>query len=372
MSVMPPRHATRMRAFLVTIDTEANGWDQIGANSIENIRYVRPLQDLFDRHGVRPTYLVTYEMATRDRAIEVLKPIHDGGRCEIGQHFHAWTCPPFERPSPEGVDLAWLRGLQGELPDGLFYAKAEALRRAITSAYGRAPTSHRAGRWAIDLRTLHWLRDTGFLADSSMTPGVSWSHTKGVHGAYGVDTSQIPAGPFIQDLEPPFRPGRTAPTGLLEVPVSAARLPQRGLARAAGAVIQSGLPGSSMASKVFSRIFPTPFGVLPCRVMPWYREVDLLALADWILGETGVVNLMLHSSEVMPGGSPYSRTERMQRRVMSHLAAVSRWVEENGLDRLTLSELAQRVLGSASDSSLPPDGQHARAQARQSVTTVSS
>ena len=349
-----------LRAFVVTIDTEANGWDQVGANSIENIDYVAPLQDLFDRHGVRPTYLVTYDMATRDRAIKVLKPIHDRGGCEIGHHLHVWTCPPFQNATQDGIDRAWVRGIQAELPDELFYAKAETLRTAIASTFGRAPTSHRAGRWAIDLRTLRWLRDTGFLVDTSMTFGVSWARTKGALGLYGIDTSQIPAGPFLQDLGQPFRPGHTHPTGLLEVPVSAARLPQRGLARVAGTIIESGLPGSGVASKMFSRIFPRPFHVVPCRVMPWYRESDLLALVEVALAETGVVNLMLHSSEVMPGGSPYSRTKGMHARVMSHVAAISRWAEESGLERLTLSELAQRILPNGEGSPGPQAGARAR------------
>jgi hypothetical protein len=356
MSVTP-QETTAMRAFVVTIDTEANGWDQTLTNSIENIKYVRPLQDLFDRHGVRPTYLVSYEMATRDQAIEILKPIQDSDRCEIGHHLHVWSCPPFERPSPQGVDLAWLRGLQVELPDDLFYAKAETLRAAITTAYGRAPTSHRAGRWAIDLRTLRWLRDTGFLVDTSMTADVSWAHTKGVHGIYGVDTSKIPAAPFIQDLGEPFTPGRVASAGLLEVPVSSARLPQRGLARVAEAVNRLNLPGTRVVSRVFSRPFPAPFRILSCRVDPSFRRSDLRALAKVALAGTGVVNLMLHSSEVMPGGSPHSRTPAMHARVMRHLATLCRWAEENGLEPLTLSELA-RCLRARSNGSRQPSQEH--------------
>ena len=335
-----------MRAFIVTIDTEANGWGQTLTNSIENIRHVPPLQDLFDRYGVRPTYLASYEMATRDEAIRVLKPIHDDDRCEIGHHLHVWTCPPFEQPSPQGVDLAWTRGLQAELPDELFYAKAEALREAITRTFGRAPTSHRAGRWAIDLRTLRWLHDSGFLVDTSMTPRVSWAHTRGVHRAYGIDTSAVPAAPFRQSLEDPFQPGRTAPDGLLEVPVSSARLPQRPLARAFRATRRLGLPGARLVSRALARPIPPPFRTLSCRVDPAFRRSELRALAESALAEAGVVNLMLHSSEVMPGGSPHSRTPAAHARVMRHLDALCRWARDRGLERLTLSELARRVLAS--------------------------
>jgi hypothetical protein len=284
-------------------------------------------------------------MATRDEAISVLRPFQDSGRAEIGHHLHVWTCPPFQQPSPQGVDLAWLRGLQVELPDELFYAKAEALRTAITTAYGRAPTSHRAGRWAIDLRTLRWLRARDFLVDTSMTPRVSWAHTKGVLRSYGVDTSRVPAAPFIQDLSEPFEPGRTAPEGLLEVPVSSARLPQRGLARAVQAVSRVNRPAALLASRMLARPLPAPSRILSCRVDPAYGRAELRALAKAALAESGVVNLMLHSSEVMPGGSPHSRTEARHARVMKHIVALCRWAREEGLEMLTLSELARRVLG---------------------------
>ena len=46
--------------FMVTIDTEANAWDPIESNSIANVEHSPALQDIFDRHGIRPTYLVTH------------------------------------------------------------------------------------------------------------------------------------------------------------------------------------------------------------------------------------------------------------------------------------------------------------------------
>jgi hypothetical protein len=111
-----------------------------------------------------------------------------------------------------------------------------------------------------------------------------------------------------------------------------------------------------MVSKIFSRPVPAPFRILQCRVDPAYRQSDLLALAKVALAGTGVVNLMLHSSEVMPGGSPHSRTPAMHARVMKHIAALCKWAEENQLEPLTLSELARCLLARTNGSVQPGTG----------------
>ena len=56
---------------------------------MRNAERLPALQALFDEFGVRPTYLVTWEMATR--AGERGRPARRSaqtGRCEIGTHLH--------------------------------------------------------------------------------------------------------------------------------------------------------------------------------------------------------------------------------------------------------------------------------------------
>ncbi len=76
-----------MTRILLGVDTEAD--DQWTAASrkrltVENVHELPRLQALCDRYGVRPTYLVTYEMAVDDRAKRVLREIASTGRAEIG------------------------------------------------------------------------------------------------------------------------------------------------------------------------------------------------------------------------------------------------------------------------------------------------
>src|SRR3982750_1392194 len=82
---------------LVGIDTEGdNQWDAAARlnQTFENIYQLPPLHALFARHGVRPTYVITYPVAKDARSADVLRALHQGGDCEIGAHHHAWETPP--------------------------------------------------------------------------------------------------------------------------------------------------------------------------------------------------------------------------------------------------------------------------------------
>ncbi len=82
---------------LVGIDTEGdNQWDAAARahQRFENIYALPRLHALFARHGVRPTYVITYPVATDPRSAEVLRELKAGGDCEIGAHHHAWETPP--------------------------------------------------------------------------------------------------------------------------------------------------------------------------------------------------------------------------------------------------------------------------------------
>ena len=90
--------SARPPALLVGIDTEADDqWSEKGRRDVrvENAARLPALQALFDEFGVRPTYLVTHEMATRPESAGVLRELAASGRCEIGAHLHPWTSPPF-------------------------------------------------------------------------------------------------------------------------------------------------------------------------------------------------------------------------------------------------------------------------------------
>src|SRR5262249_46255785 len=97
--------AARPPAVLVGVDTEADDqWTLAGRKRLEvrNAERLPGLQALFESLGVRPSYLVTHEMATDKASAPVLRALAKSGRCEIGAHLHPWSSPPFRPEDLEG------------------------------------------------------------------------------------------------------------------------------------------------------------------------------------------------------------------------------------------------------------------------------
>jgi Polysaccharide deacetylase len=152
--------------FMVGVDTEADDqWTLEGRKrlSVENARALPRLQTVCDAFGVRPSYLVTHEMATREPARSILRDLAATGRCEIGAHLHPWSSPPYREE-----DLA------GRYPSQLDEASLETQLRELTSAIeaslGVRPRSYRAGRHGFDTRSLRILEELGYLVDTSVDP----------------------------------------------------------------------------------------------------------------------------------------------------------------------------------------------------------
>ncbi|HEY8149282.1 MAG TPA: hypothetical protein VIK51_10295, partial [Vicinamibacteria bacterium] len=140
MSARPP-------AVLVGIDTEADDqWSARGRQEmgVANAARLPALQALFEEFGVRPTYVVTWEMATRPESASVLRALAASGRCEIGTHLHPWSSPPFR---PE--DLA-AHTYPHNLPEELLDRQLRELTAVIQEQLGVRPTTYRAGRNGFD------------------------------------------------------------------------------------------------------------------------------------------------------------------------------------------------------------------------------
>src|SRR5262245_66531603 len=91
-------------ALLVAIDTEGdNQWDVAARRrqTFENLYALGRLHEFFERHGVRPTYVITHPVATDVRSAAVLRALLARGTCEVGAHHHAWERQPC---SPEDID----------------------------------------------------------------------------------------------------------------------------------------------------------------------------------------------------------------------------------------------------------------------------
>ena len=157
-------------------------------------------------------------------------------------------------------------------------------------------TSHRAGRFGFDGTYACLLEECGYRVDCSVTPGISWAaHGGATRG--GPDFTSAPTQPYFPDYGDVCRPGGSQ---LLEVPVSVRRSGPSWLDPLRGRL----KPGS-LARRAVDRFTP---------VLSWLRpnghnREAMLRLLE-LAGEQGEshVELLLHSSELMPGGSPWFRS----------------------------------------------------------------
>jgi hypothetical protein len=277
---------------LVGIDTEGdNQWDAAARarQTFENIYALPRLHSLFGRHGVRPTYVITYPVATDPRSADVIGRLRAGGDCEIGAHHHAWETPPCTEADVRRHPYA------SSLPRAQFERQLESLTSAITAAVGERPVSYRSGRFGFSAAHVAGLERLGYRVESSVAPLVYESH-KG-----GPEFVEAPLTPYFLAYDSATRPGSS---DVLEVPVSAAlnrRLPkalQYAYARA---------PRPYTTKRVLRAL-----RLLRMRwLRPSYSSLDdMMALAREIAAaQEPVLNLLFHSSEAIVGGSPYNRTQ---------------------------------------------------------------
>lgn len=200
---------TRETVVIVSIDTEEDNWyPSRNGLAVGNICELRRLAGFFDRLGVRPTYLVTYQVAIQPSAAEMLREVCAAGNAEIGAHLHPWNTPPLaEAFVPRNSMLK-------NLPADLQLAKLERLTAALERAFYRTPRVFRAGRFGIGRGTVAALLRCGYRVDSSVTPFWNWE---------GFDEGPTFVGAPLSAyrLAPHDDVRRPAPDGeLLEIPLS--------------------------------------------------------------------------------------------------------------------------------------------------------
>jgi hypothetical protein len=292
-----PLTAVRRPSFLITIDTEGDSeWARLHEITTRNARFVPRFQQLCERYGLKPTYLTTYEMAQCPEFREFGRDVIARGVAEIGLHVHAWSSPPL---APLTSDDLKFHPYLLEYPDAVMRAKIDRLTDLLQETFGVQMVSHRAGRWALDERYARMLAARGYLVDCSVTPYVSWRHHPGVPGGGGgSDYRRFPDDAYFLDLDAIARPGDSP---LLEVPMTTVPA-RRPLARWGRATLGDG-PRAVRA--VGHRLFPVhwfrPFGSNVYKMLAILRRAQVEG-RDY-------VEFMLHSSELMPGGSNRFRTD---------------------------------------------------------------
>jgi hypothetical protein len=282
--------------FIITIDTEGDDlWSQPQEIGTKNAKFIPRFQELCEKYRLRPTYLTNFEMAVDEVFLEIARDLLHRKAGEVGMHLHAWNSPPLIPFTDD--DFHWGPFLI-EYPDEVMLQKVEYLTKLLEDTLQTKMTSHRAGRWAFNETYARILADLGYRVDCSVTPGVSWDEPGDAPaGIKGTDYSSFPRGAYFLDLDAISRPGDSK---LLEVPVSIDTW------RPAWARAASHLP---VVKKLAWRMAPAKQWMRP-RPKRFTHGGLMNMAARYARNKSGYLQFMIHSSEFMPGGSPYYQTQQ--------------------------------------------------------------
>ena len=290
-----------MKKFFITIDTEGdNLWEYKIGNPVgtENARALPRFQELCDKFGFKPVYLTNYEMAQDPYYVEFAKTAQDEGRCEIGMHLHAWNNPPYFEMQVAENGLPYLI----EYPEDVMREKIRVMDELLTEKFGVKPVTHRAGRWAVNQTYLNLLIDFGYKVDCSVTPRINWHTCMGMtKDSFGPDYSG-------ESLMPAVR-ARNERGSIVELPVTVGLDHHFRLKR----TIKNPLKfmDELKASRKGRLVWIRPNGK---NLKQMLRYVSKMARSDF-----PYLMFMIHSSELMAGGSPTFKTAESIERLYAHL-----------------------------------------------------
>lgn len=282
------------KSFIITIDTEGDNlwrWKYGDSITSHNAEYLERFQNLCETFGFKPVYLTNYEMAIDKHFVELAKRSLKKGTCEIGMHLHAVNNPPIG--NNPNVDFPSNFPYLIEYSDEIMEKKIEYQTKLLEDTFEKKIISHRAGRWAMDKRYERLLIKYGYKIDCSVTPGIDWSDTKGISkGSKGSDYTRCPSKPYFLDDN----------KRLLEIPVSIRHI-RKGFIKRIGIVeTLRWVKHSTLGQDFWLR--PTGYNLNEMKYLlrKLYESDD-----DYIM-------FMLHSSELMPGGSPtFSTIESIEK-----------------------------------------------------------
>jgi hypothetical protein len=293
--------------FIVSVDVEEdNQWKRAKNYTLNNIKKLPKFHELCEKYSIKPTYLITYSIAKDTYSAKVIEKLSRTGNCEVGAHLHPWFTPPY---LPPFVRAAYPHTYPHECPDNLLHRKIHNLSSIIKNQIGIDPKSFRAGRYGMDGRIVDYIREMGYLIDSSVTPYWTWTDTKGTTCG-GPDYSNIFDHPFFVSSSsfpnPIALPSETK--SILEIPITIKKTDDNEI---------------------------TWF-----RPFPWVDQKSLLNLIQSVIEKQDLVlNLMFHSSELLVGGSPYSETKNALVEIERKIEAIFRFVSEQGIKSSTLQEI---------------------------------
>jgi phosphatidylinositol alpha-1,6-mannosyltransferase len=291
-------------------------------NSTTSIGAQQKTHVMFAHYGVRPIYLVTYPLASEPSAIGALREYQADGLCDIGAQLHPWVTPPVVQGETERFSYP------GNLPLDIEREKIRRLVDAISTSFDTQPTVYKAGRYGFGPNSANLLEQEGFETDTSLIPRTSYRDSGGPDFAT-YDYAPFWFGTQRQLLELPVTRAFTG--SLSERWPSLYHLTEHRplrTVRAGGLLARSGL---------LERITLSPEG----SDLEAMRRLTRALLARG----TQIFTLSYHSPSLVPGNTPYVRTQRDLAVFLDRLSGfLSFFRDEIGGQFVTVAELRQLLL----------------------------
>lgn len=310
--------------FIITVDVEEENWGDFENKNppLRHIDKLSNLQELFDRYGIKATYLLTYPAATDNNTVSILSRIAGDGRCEIGSHLHPFSTPPFEE------EINAYNSMLCNLPKDLQYKKMERLHETIYKNLGVESVSFRSGRWACDEGVWENLSKLNYIVDTSVISYTDWSSD------HGPDYSGISPSAYKILLN-----GNPNPH-ILEIPATVGYL-QAGfnirnkILRAASDIGLQKLRFSGILNrlKLINKIWLSP------EVTEWEKMVGLARTMEKERYE--ILNMFFHSPSLMAGCTPYTKTRKEAEILIHRIEKFLDFAVMNNFKSMTTSEYAR-------------------------------
>ncbi|RDU24789.1 polysaccharide deacetylase family protein [Anaerosacchariphilus polymeriproducens] len=316
-----------MKKFIITVDTEGdNLWSPGDIITTKNAKFVERFQRICEKYCFIPTYLVNYEMAMDQEFVEYIKSKSNEKKCEVGMHLHAWNNPPIVTlQNGNGKGRAYLI----EFSIDIMKQKIQYITELLQKKFDCKIHSHRAGRWAINKDYMKLLKEEGYLVDCSVTPFTNWKRSYGHDEKFGgVDFRKFPCDAYEMSFDDIRKTGET---GFFEVPMTIAKC----IPFQKGKTISENIKGVVKCLKGNNNRWLRPDGT---------NLQSMLEIIDnKYKGNTDYIEFMIHSSELMPAGSPTFDTEEKIEKLYEDLEILFSKICLN-FEGIGLTDYAKRLM----------------------------
>jgi hypothetical protein len=318
---------------IVTIDAEEDNWGDSSSRNytVDNIARIPVLQQLFDDFDIKPTYLITYPVATAEKAIAILQEILEAGKCEIGAQCHPWNTPPLEEEKTKRNSMLC------NLPVQLQYKKMRMLHETIQKYYDIAPISFRSGRWGYSQDVARNLYKLGYKIDSSLTPYTDWRTSQ------GPDFSNISPRLYRFSVSNTCQPSTSGE--LVEMPVTIGYTGYLGANFAvSNAILKVArrkrlnhlkLTGILHRFNIIRKVWLSP------EVSDLQSMIDLTQ--QMLKHNYSCLNMVFHSPSLQYGLTPFVQTKDDEERFLDRIKAFLSFIRQVGIEPIKLSDITNFI-----------------------------